>query len=446
MSKCRHIDKNRLFGIQFWVIFVILMLILVQGFTHFIPFKVLGGHVESTENVDLSFKTYLNGSYQDFLTERAKEKGGFREFFIRSYNQAMFNCFREISNDNVIEGENKEFFLKMYLEESTGGKLLSYHPSIDSAKRCAEINVEKTLVLIDSLRKHGTAFFFVFAPTKPAVYPECIPEKYQKTIVDFSMQEYYVQLFKEKGIPHIDFTSYFKSIKDSVSYPLYTRLGTHWSRATLPLVGDTIMKKMAAVSGLDLPSFECVDMNPTCHYDGADYELEGLMNLLFPFRNPEAPRPVTTLSDTIGKDKPHLLVIGDSYFVQLENSPFVNAFSSWDYWKYNRDIVSSNPCYCWQNVNRLPEAYDVLEQADIVMAIITAPYIYEYMWGFCETASRLFQQRGNLSVEERVAMIIQEIQGNPEWLESVKQQAEKEGLTFEENLRRNAIYVLENRK
>ena len=299
---------------------------------------------------------------------------------------------------------------------------------------------------MDSLQKHGTAFLFVFAPTKPAVYPECIPEKYQKKLVgDFSLQEYYLQLFKEKGIPHIDFTSYFKSIKDTVPYPLYTRFGTHWSEPTVPLVGDTIMKKMAAISGLHMPSFECVDLNITRDYQGADYELESLMNLLIPNRKPKIPRPVMSLNDTLGKDKPHLLVIGDSYFVSLEKPPFVEAFSSWDYWKYNRDIVSSNPNYLWKNSNTLPEAYDVLEQADIVMAIITAPYLYDYMWGFCETASRLFQQRGNLSFEERIAMVIQEIEVNPEWMESVKRQAEEKGLTLEENLRENAIYVLNNR-
>lgn len=42
-------------------------------------------------------------------------------------------------------------------------------------------------------------------------------------------------------------------------------------------------------------------------------------------------------------------------------------------------------------------------------------------------------------------MVIQEIEGNPEWMESVKRQAEEKGLTLEENLRENAIYVLNNR-
>ena len=42
--------------------------------------------------------------------------------------------------------------------------------------------------------------------------------------------------------------------------------------------------------------------------------------------------------------------------------------------------------------------------------------------------------------------MIKSIQSNAEWYDAVVRQAEERGLTVEENLRRNAVYVLENNK
>ena len=39
-----------------------------------------------------------------------------------------------------------------------------------------------------------------------------MPQKYQEQISDFSLEEYYIELFEENDIPHIDFLSYFKDI------------------------------------------------------------------------------------------------------------------------------------------------------------------------------------------------------------------------------------------
>ena len=40
--------------------------------------------------------------------------------------------------------------------------------------------------------------------------------------------------------------------------------------------------------------------------------------------------------------------------------------------------------------------------------------------------------------------MIQNIRNVPEWYEAVVKQAEEQGITVEENLRINAIYVIEN--
>ena len=301
--------NQRPYFIQFACIMTALTAIMIQGFTHVVKMKPLYGFVKKAEVEALSFKTFYSGSYQSNLTERAKEHTGFREFFIRNYNQVLYSCFHKITNENIAEGYDRELFLKdMYLNEVTGDKVQKKFGSVDEAKAVAERAVRETLILMDTLQRHGKHFLFVFAPTKTAVYPEKMPQYYQDHLSDFSLEEYYIQLFKENNIPHLDLYSYFKSISDTVTYPLYTRLASHWAESTIPWVADTIFRQLETVTGYRLPSIHIIDNNITTDYSDYDHELELSMNLLFPWPKPALPRPVYELQDTIGKDRPNLVI------------------------------------------------------------------------------------------------------------------------------------------
>ena len=438
--------KKPRFIIQFVCISAVLAAILLQSFTHIVKMNPLKGFDKEEQSpVELSFKTYYDGSYQDYLTEHAKRNTGFREFFIRNYNQVAYSCFNKITNKNIVKGHDQELYLKMYLNEATGVTFKQNFADVDEAKAEAQKNVEETLRLIDTLHQHGKAFLFVFAPTKPAVYPDKLPSYYKNHLFDFSLEEYYIQLFKENHIPHIDFYHYFQDIRDTFPYPLYPRTGTHWSEATIPYVADSVLKKLSEITGYKLPSVHYIDDNLSTDYSVQDGELEASMNLLFPLNKPAIPRPVFELTDTVGTDKPNLLVVADSYFTQLRNSTFIEAFDAWEFWVYNRDVQSSNPQHQWKQLDQLLDADEVLNNADIVMAVFTAPMYYTYMFGFPQTAQNLFQN-GEISEGAKLQAVIQMIKDNEDWMKAVEKQAEERGLTVEQNLRRNAVYVLEKKK
>ena len=422
--------------IQFVCIMTILCAIMLQGFTHIVKIKPLEGVVAKEEPITLNFKTYLDGSYQDYLANHAKRNTGFREFFIRNYNQICYSCFNKLTNVNVVVGKDGELFTRMYIDDITGKRIKDYYITIDSAKAVAQQNVEETLRLMDTLHSHGTHFLFIFAPSKASIYPEYLPQPYCDQLSDFSLEDYYVELFKENNIPHIDFNTYFKSIKSSFPYPLYSKYGTHWAFSTIPMVTDSILRMMESISGTSLPSIEITDLNITTDYFSQDRALEGQFNI---------PNPIFTLSDTIGTAKPKLLAIADSYFVAFERTRFLDAFNSWDYWKYNEHDISSNPKYNWKKIEYLPEAYQILEDADIVMAISTAPMLYDYLFGFTKTAFNLFTH-GQLCEEDEIEMMMKAIRKNPAWYDAVIKQAKERGLTTEENLRLNAIYTIRSKE
>ena len=434
-------NKKPHFLIQFVIILVAFTAILLQGFTHVIKMKPLAGYVPDEQPVKLSFKTYYDGTFQNYLTDHAKRNSGFREVCIRSYNQSLFSLFGKSTNNTLVPGLNKEMYLQIYLNEIKGKTLKDCYGSEEYFKTKAQKDIEKTLVLIDSLKHHNTAFLFVEAPSKTWVYPEYMPQEYQDSIMPFCVQDYYTQLFKENGIPHIDFLSYFKSMKGQTEYPLYTRYGTHWAESTIPFVADSVLSKIGSLIGQEMPHIICVDENPSTHYSKQDGEIENLMNLLLPIRKPALPQPIMALSDTTLR-KPNILVIADSYFIQLHESCFADAFDRCEYWKYNDEVITKKIEFLGK-VKYYPDVYKVIDEVDLVMIINTSVYAYDYMFGFCETAQQAFLERDAESLEKQIHGVIQRITSTPEWLESVKQQAVERGVDLDEMLRLNAIYAIE---
>ena len=429
---------------------IILCLLAMLGFAvvfvqaQWNPFKMkpLNGFTPAVEKPELTLDNFASGNYQEQMEQYIGEHLGFREFFIRCYNQTVYSCFDNITNNNIVEGLNQELFLKMYLDEVSGKTLRTTFASVEEAKATAQNNVEETLRLVDTLRQHGTEFLFIFAPSKTRVYPEWLPKQYQNNIPDFSLQEYYIELFKEHGIPHIDFLNGFRSVKDTVEYPLYTKTGTHWAASTIPWVADSILRKMEELTCFNLPSDQRIHTVVSTDYYVMDRELEEDMNLLFPLSKPALPNPTFFYADTVGKDRPNLLVVGDSYSNQLVHSGFGKVFNHWDLWLYNKDIYSSRPSYNWMVLNRELDAVEMVNEADVVLAVFTAPMCYNYMFGFPKTIQNIYRT-GFVDDDEALLAIIDMIHRDSTWYSGVVEQAEQRNITIEESILGNAQYYLE---
>lgn len=412
--------------------------------THIPPIRKLKGYTQPVEKVPLTFHNLLDCHYQNYLDESTAADFGGREFFVRYYNQFMYSIFHKITNSNIIIGKNGEMFLKQYTDDVSGITLQERFGTVDSAKRIASQNVIKTLDLIDSLKAHDIAFLVVLAPSKTAIYPEWLPDSIRPA--DFCLQEEYSALFKRHGIPHLDFLPVFKRLKEREVYPLYAKYGTHWAHGTMPFVADTLLRAMEGVLSRALPHIQLIDSNITRKYATSDKELESTCNLMFPLRHPRMPRPKYALCDIPRNyQKPNLLVVADSYFTQLESSPFTEAFGNVDYWKYNETSYSKIPER--QNQIAYIDRYAAITDADVVMVMFTTMFAYDYMFGFVETALETFREGdvfdGSKHVEEQINHIILRIKSDPEWLRSVEKQAKRERITLEEALRRNAEYVYE---
>ena len=433
--------KFSLYTVLFVLIMVTLCLPLVQHVTGLFNMKPLEGFTAPVEPVKLNVKSFRDGTYQAYAQRYLQQHFGFRNLYIRSYNQLMYSCFRQTTNNNIVMGENGEFYLKQYTDVYTGKKLRETYGSEDSARAAMRHNVEETCRMIDSLRRFGTDVIVVLAPSKPLIYPEYLPKEIRQAHCPFSIQEEYAELYAQAGVEHIDFVPLFRRLKQESPYPVYTRFGTHWSYATMPFVADTILQKIAAVKHYPMPHVVDVDSNFSYRYKGSDRELEGQLNLLFPLPHDRLPMPTYNLQAGSEFRKPNLLVVGDSYFTQLNNTDFIKAFNRVDYWKYNDEAISSVP----ERNGTVPyvNRYEIITQADVILLVFTDMHAYDYLFGFLRTVERTLADGPDHNPQEAIRMIVETIKASPEWYENVRKQAEEKHISLEQCLRDNAQWVYE---
>ena len=94
--------KSRICSILCILTLLGLFTMLVQE--HWKPFNLrpLDGYTETTEKPTLSFDSFVSGDYQTDMEQYISENFGFREFFIRLYNQYSYSLFRKINNETIM--------------------------------------------------------------------------------------------------------------------------------------------------------------------------------------------------------------------------------------------------------------------------------------------------------------------------------------------------------
>ena len=436
--------KPYLHTILFAVLMTVLCLPLVQHASHLFKFRELDGYTAPIKPVKLTLNNYQDQSYQEYVRKYLQQNFGFRNSYIRTYNQFIYSLFNQTTNDNIVIGKQNELYLKQYTDVYTGKTLRNTYGTEDSARVAMRQNLEETCRIIDTLKHFGTDIIVILAPSKPLICPEFLPDNIQKEHNSFSIQEEYAKLYEQAGVEHINFIPIYRDLKKRARYPVYTQYGTHWAHSTIPFVADTILQKIASVKGYPMPHAVCTDSNLTTRYRNSDKELESQLNLLFPLRHERIPMPNFTLQGGHGERKPNLLVVGDSYYTQLENTDFTKAFGQVDYWKYNETAYSSKS----DRIGKISllKRYEIITGADVILVIFTDMHAYSYFFGFLKTVEQALKdgpEFNEIDREKIIQGIITRIKASPEWYEEVKKQAKEQKIDLDKCLRNNAEWVFE---
>jgi alginate O-acetyltransferase complex protein AlgJ len=198
----------------------------------------LGG-VTREAQLELSWSSLRDGSFQKALSSRVTEAMPVRPLLIRINNEIRFELFGELTAPQVVRGAKGQLIERSYLEEycaRTEGL---------GARLAADI-IPKLKDIQDFYRARGAVFVYMVTPSKAAHLPEYFVDRVPCPSTPAARAELvpqYVGLLRQAGINVVDTASLIHALKGAYEVELFPQGGVHWNdiggaRAVTAVVED----------------------------------------------------------------------------------------------------------------------------------------------------------------------------------------------------------------
>ena len=430
--------KKNLHRTLFVSTLAILVLILIQTFTGFIPVKSLRGVSIETEKPKLTFEGYVDGSFQNNLENYCREHCGFREWLIRFYNQYLWSCFKETNNTTVVFGKDGWLFEEVYVRDHYESLMYKYTDDTAKMRSMLETEALRLWKVQELLKEHNIHLFVCMDPAKDVIFPEYLPEVSTYTRPEgFRAYDYYQKRFEELGIHHIDYVAFFKTLKDSADYPLFYKKGTHWSNIASIHVFDSILRYMEVLGNQKLHDLE-IGGKYTAKPSKPDNDLENLLNLLFPMKSDPYWYADVTVKEDPTAAKPTLLTIGDSYFWNFKfNIPLEQVFRNYPYWYYNYILYFDSADRSFSDLDLEEE----MMRADYIMLNYGTAQLYDLGSRFLPKAL-LHLCYDKTAIDSAICQLTERLKRNPDYYTKAKDMAKQSGKSVEQVLYEDAHYMI----
>ncbi len=351
--------KKLIFGLGL----VILLFPLLNTMAPFIKSAGLKGAVTKVSDVNFTWNTWFNGTYQQKKEDYINSNVGFYPDFIRINNQIDFSLFGVLHAKDVFEGENHFLYEGPYIKSYLGMDKLKDDTIL---KACLDIKW-----IQDSLTALGKKFLFVIATNKAFYYPQHIPNQFKQIVQKFGNYQYYLHYFDSLGISYIDFNGYFISQKSKTPYPLITKFSTHWSSYGASIAADSIVEYLSLKyykNQLVKPKINYIESET---YNSHDKEAFEPLNLIFGWPDKELTAwPQYTYQKNSETILPKILIIADSYFWEIYDQKVMeNVFSDHQIWYYNREHWGKKRKFLGDETTHFKLGNDYLKNSEIVVLL-----------------------------------------------------------------------------
>ncbi len=374
--------KNKLlYIILFALLISFLFLPMIQE--HYKPFKSkpLNGVNFVTEFPELSFETFSNGKYQSQLEKYTSENFGFREFVIRLYNQYIWSCYHKTYSHFLIPGKGNWLFYTEAVNDYYGTEQKKWYKTPENAKDWFDKNTKLMCQLRNVLKEYDIEFLSFMAPSKPFVYPEHLPER-EKDTTTINAMEYYDNSLTEAGFPHIEMTKWFKTMRDTLPYPVFPNMDMHW-QFTAVYGYDSLFRLMNSLNDFGIPKIKYGKPKP--YFDDFQND-EATLNLMFPIKNKNTDYKLDVeIECNENCRKPKVLFVGDSFIWGLdEHLPWDQLMDDIEILFYNSSVFKGfdRTKYKKEDINLLR---DIL-RADYVVFYTSGHQWYRASYDFVEEA------------------------------------------------------------
>ncbi|MCK9421877.1 MAG: hypothetical protein M0Q38_04715 [Bacteroidales bacterium] len=416
----------------FLLVFLVLVGSASQSYLH--PFKEppLKGYFQLKENPSLKFFTWrrwFSGEFQQTYSDRMNDHVGFYNSLIRFNNQCDYSLFGLIHAKGFIQGLNCYLYEEDYLHEYNGDYFIG-KPVID--KKLARLkNVQ------DSLRAYHIPLLLVYEPGKASFYPEYIPRRFHPEWRPQTNYSYFLQRSADLGVSYMDMNRYFLMMKDTSRYPLFPRYGMHWSLFGVTFAMDTLVRRIESETGKQLPKFNTHHLTISPTPWGTDNDIGELLNLACPLPGTMEAYPEVAFEDAPEKKNLSVLIIADSYYLNIVEDYGRKLFKNQEYWYYNDKLYpfqNNNPPTNVDKTNLLEK----LKKFDIILLMVSEINLHCGFWNFADEAWTAFHPGYR---EPHLYRIENQIRNDREWFGFMVNKAHKKGNTVEAMVREDASYV-----
>ena len=370
--------------VLFLLVLILLILPFVQGRFHLIGEDPLKGFFKlepSPYETTFTWRRWFSGVFQQEATLRTNDHIGFRNTFFRLNNEFDYRLFRLIHAQGFVEGKQGYLFEEDYIHEYLGNYFVG--PEI------LEPRLRKLSRVSSDLAEAGTPFVLVVEPGKASFFPEYIPGHYLANGKGPSNYDYLLEQATKLQIPLIDLNRYFLAMKDTSRYPLFSKYGMHWSIYGSVVAMDTLFRYIAAKTGTRLPAMTVTGIEVSDSMQWTDKDIGELLNLIFPLPGERLAYPVIAF-DTVMPKTISILVIADSYYINIVHTISGQLFMNHTYWYYNSKVYphiidDKNPEYI--DKTNLKEQ---LLSYDMVLLMVSEINMHCGFWNFADEAYHAF--------------------------------------------------------
>ncbi len=425
-----RMSKRSIKRILFALVLLILWLPLVQSHIHFPKERALKGAIERVEKPTFHVDAWLQGNFQKKTDSYYNQNFGFRASLVRLNNQLRFWLFGAIKAKGVVTGKDGYLYEYGYIETIKGGDFVG------------EAAIDKTLKklekLRDTLHQRGTDLVVLFAAGKGYYHPEFIADKYQPNVRSLSNFDYYTQQIAKTSIPYIDCNRWFRAMKDTTTYPLFPKTGTHWTKYADLLVADSLSHFISNLRGIETPQIKIYDIEYPEAPRGRDNDIGDGMNLWFDMTNIGLAYPKYKIEKTENSVRPKVLTIADSFYWGIYGEGFQWKLFNGEFWYYNNEIYP--PKNGRKYVKDLQKIQSELEGQDVILLISTDTNLERFPYGFLGKAYDAYFNQGAV-FEALVQQYVQQIKASEKWVKNLQEKADKQGKNLEAVILEDANYM-----
>lgn len=430
--------KKNKFSANFYILIGVLFFIsipLIQNQLHLKKYiKPLIGAYNTVQDTVITTESWFNGRYQAVKDKYLAQNYGLRNYFIMLDNQINYKLFNATGIGNVIVGKGDFLYETEYIDAYYGKNFVGLDTLMNRYKKIKKLQ--------DYLASMGIDLEIVFTPSKASFYPEFIPDNWrsEKKINNYDCA---VALCKKLKINHVDFSGWFKKIKNISPYDLYPKTGIHWSNYGALIATDSLKKQIEFNTKLNLRDFQITNVAFSDTLIDPDNDMGEVMNLLFPVKTFPMPYANYYWKEDNGAVKPKALFIGDSYFWNIYYQGLTNnLFTDSKFWYYNQTVYPETELI--REVNQLNMSEEIKKQQVIVL-MATETNIHDIGWGFVDKALEALKSKNINLVRQKiyVNIIKENIKNTPEWMNDIKKKASERKISVDEMINLDAIYIYE---